>query len=516
MGDPLPPDPYLALGVTKDASAAVIKATYRKLILKTHPDKIQDESLRQAASDEFHKIQTAFEIIGDDERRQRYDAQCRLSALRREMMGKDGPGRGAQKQNYRASTDPAREDDYFSRAQERSAGMATPVYEERRPSYNQDDYFSTRSVPRKDAEYERAPKRSSYKEDREKPRASTKESERASRKEKTRRAEKDVRKDRDRKFASYVTVEEGSSSESDQFERMQRRYREEDDLRRARETYYDTARSQKEQVGNGYFPDERVQKMFAQGIDAKEYIEQMRRPQAEPERRPSPVRMPSSKDKVEYIKRTEGRPPVMIRRGSGRPKTAGRDEIPRKSSARETREKGRRPSAEFVDEEPQQATRPPPLNQSKSSPADIRPPFMRQRSHSMQGDHAEPPIPQVRRSDTMPTAPSPRSSRRDPSYPTPSPTPDPQPRKYRYGQEYADDQEYATPDGYRTEVREPETRPKLTRSPSPIGKGRERSRMSYTKDAAPRPPSMPRTTSTQYVYGRNEDGEPRSRPSTLR
>ena len=59
MGDPLPPDPYLALGVAKDATGAAIKAQYRKLVLKCHPDKIQDETEKQHASDKFHKIQTA-------------------------------------------------------------------------------------------------------------------------------------------------------------------------------------------------------------------------------------------------------------------------------------------------------------------------------------------------------------------------------------------------------------------------------------------------------------------------
>ncbi|EMD00658.1 hypothetical protein BAUCODRAFT_56616, partial [Baudoinia panamericana UAMH 10762] len=64
---------YLALGVAKDASAAAIKAQYRKLVLKFHPDKVQDEAQKQIASDQFHKIQTAWEVVGDEEKRQRYD-----------------------------------------------------------------------------------------------------------------------------------------------------------------------------------------------------------------------------------------------------------------------------------------------------------------------------------------------------------------------------------------------------------------------------------------------------------
>ncbi|KAF2716260.1 heat shock protein DnaJ, partial [Polychaeton citri CBS 116435] len=73
MSSPLPPDPYNALGVAKDATGAQIKTVYRKLVLKCHPDKILDPTKKQAAVDEFHKIQTAYEIIGDEQRRQRYD-----------------------------------------------------------------------------------------------------------------------------------------------------------------------------------------------------------------------------------------------------------------------------------------------------------------------------------------------------------------------------------------------------------------------------------------------------------
>ncbi|KXL41561.1 hypothetical protein M433DRAFT_72786, partial [Acidomyces richmondensis BFW] len=73
MGSPLPDDPYLALGVAKDATAAAIKTQYRKLVLKCHPDKIQDEAQKKAAVDRFHKIQTAYEILGDEDKKARYD-----------------------------------------------------------------------------------------------------------------------------------------------------------------------------------------------------------------------------------------------------------------------------------------------------------------------------------------------------------------------------------------------------------------------------------------------------------
>ncbi|KAK7521270.1 DnaJ domain-containing protein, partial [Phyllosticta citriasiana] len=72
MASPLPPDPYAALGVAKDATAAAIKTAYRKLALKSHPDKFPDTEKAQKA-DEFHRIQQAYEILADTDRRERYN-----------------------------------------------------------------------------------------------------------------------------------------------------------------------------------------------------------------------------------------------------------------------------------------------------------------------------------------------------------------------------------------------------------------------------------------------------------
>ncbi|KAF2403661.1 heat shock protein DnaJ, partial [Trichodelitschia bisporula] len=74
MESPLPPDPYAALGLPTDATAAAIKSSYRKLALKYHPDKVVgDDAAKAAAQDEFHKIQQAYEILNDQDKRERYD-----------------------------------------------------------------------------------------------------------------------------------------------------------------------------------------------------------------------------------------------------------------------------------------------------------------------------------------------------------------------------------------------------------------------------------------------------------
>ncbi|KAL2438831.1 hypothetical protein ABEF95_014316 [Exophiala dermatitidis] len=86
MASPLPPDPYAALGVTKDADISAIRTAHRKLALKFHPDRIKDEAQRERGKDEFQKIQQAYELLSDPVKRSRYDDRVRLAELRREAM----------------------------------------------------------------------------------------------------------------------------------------------------------------------------------------------------------------------------------------------------------------------------------------------------------------------------------------------------------------------------------------------------------------------------------------------
>ncbi|KAK5119304.1 hypothetical protein LTR85_007660 [Meristemomyces frigidus] len=90
MASPLPPDPYLVLVVPRDASAATIKTRYHKLVFQHHPDKIraEEDSEQEAVVDYFIKIQKAWEILGDENKRERHDAQCRLQELRKEVMAR--------------------------------------------------------------------------------------------------------------------------------------------------------------------------------------------------------------------------------------------------------------------------------------------------------------------------------------------------------------------------------------------------------------------------------------------
>src|ERR1700742_1262748 len=63
-------DPYEVLGVPRGASAAAIKSAYRKLAKKHHPDSNKDDP---KAAARFSEINTANEIVGDEEKRKQYD-----------------------------------------------------------------------------------------------------------------------------------------------------------------------------------------------------------------------------------------------------------------------------------------------------------------------------------------------------------------------------------------------------------------------------------------------------------
>ncbi|KAL8168020.1 hypothetical protein V2J09_009519 [Rumex salicifolius] len=64
-------DWYKILGVSKMASVAEIKRAYKKLALQWHPDKNVDNS--EEAENKFRDIAAAYEVLGDEEKRTRYD-----------------------------------------------------------------------------------------------------------------------------------------------------------------------------------------------------------------------------------------------------------------------------------------------------------------------------------------------------------------------------------------------------------------------------------------------------------
>src|SRR5215470_19742668 len=63
-------DPYEVLGVPRSASAAAIKSAFRKAAKKHHPDSNKRDP---KAAERFAEINTANEIIGDEDKRKQFD-----------------------------------------------------------------------------------------------------------------------------------------------------------------------------------------------------------------------------------------------------------------------------------------------------------------------------------------------------------------------------------------------------------------------------------------------------------
>jgi hypothetical protein len=66
-------DPYTVLGVARDATPDQIKAAYRELVAKYHPDRHQGNPLEELAAAKLAEINRAYEILSDPERRTAYD-----------------------------------------------------------------------------------------------------------------------------------------------------------------------------------------------------------------------------------------------------------------------------------------------------------------------------------------------------------------------------------------------------------------------------------------------------------
>ncbi|MDW8289799.1 MAG: DnaJ domain-containing protein, partial [Armatimonadota bacterium] len=78
-----PPRPrhtlYDLLEVSPNASPEVIKAAYRQLAMKYHPDKQPDARARQQAEERMKQINAAYDILSDPVRRAQYDREIGLS-----------------------------------------------------------------------------------------------------------------------------------------------------------------------------------------------------------------------------------------------------------------------------------------------------------------------------------------------------------------------------------------------------------------------------------------------------
>ncbi|HEY4555020.1 MAG TPA: J domain-containing protein, partial [Lysobacter sp.] len=76
----MPPAHYQVLKVAPDAPVEVIRAAYRALAARHHPDRRGDDP---AAAEQMQRVNEAYSVLGDPIRRARYDALLRRERRRR-------------------------------------------------------------------------------------------------------------------------------------------------------------------------------------------------------------------------------------------------------------------------------------------------------------------------------------------------------------------------------------------------------------------------------------------------
>ena len=88
-------DYYKTLGVARTAAADEIKKAFRKLAREHHPDVAKD---KKRAEEKFKEINEAYEVLGDPEKRRKYDelgSGWKAGSEYRPPPGYGGFGRGA-------------------------------------------------------------------------------------------------------------------------------------------------------------------------------------------------------------------------------------------------------------------------------------------------------------------------------------------------------------------------------------------------------------------------------------
>ncbi|CAH0044451.1 unnamed protein product [Clonostachys solani] len=404
------PDHYAILGVAKDAQIPEIRSAHRKLVLKCHPDKVQDPTLKAEKQDEFQKVQTAYEVLSSEKERRRYDDSLRLAELKAQLQNKansSAPRKYDIKvSESRSSHKPASgspnvrvfttyvpssyDEDKRSRSQSRSRYYD---HEPRHSSKREASYTEKPSKREADREREREREREKEKEQRDKERRRREKREKDE--EELRRAQKKEKKEKkEREKAKSKDIKKGSE------EKRQERYAEDIFVEHEDE----------------YIPKPEKKKSSS----SKKHEEKRERDRSVHRDEPSPrfpdgsrasfaqeyIRMARREDPVYYSEKPSAPTPPPPRSG---PHSPPKDDDIRRSSARRTSPEGykeksrRKASREQLDDEdephlsaspPKYSTSPPALNRTNSVPltSSSRPiPVGRSKTFANYGDGGESP-----------------------------------------------------------------------------------------------------------------------------
>ncbi|KAF5018628.1 hypothetical protein F66182_9378 [Fusarium sp. NRRL 66182] len=247
------PDPYKILGVSKDAQLPEIRSAHRKLVLKCHPDKVQDPTLKAQKQDEFQRVQSAYELLADEKERKRYDDQARLSELREQLRAKAA---AAASSRPSATTSPSssrptptstykydvytNERGHRSRQPSPSRGYSySRSYEEEHARTPADIFEGVRTVRREKSYQDKTSKRDEREREKERERERDKEYEREIRE---REKEKERERERRRRADEVIRRAEKEAKEARRAEKKTRdsRKREPEEKKRHAKPYIET------------------------------------------------------------------------------------------------------------------------------------------------------------------------------------------------------------------------------------------------------------------------------------
>jgi len=99
-------DPWKVLGLERTADKSEIRAAYKKLALKCHPDRGPYPGLKVKKQGQFEQVQRAYTILNDDSEREKWEGmelrmQARAQARARARAHADSnPGSGSRLRHY--------------------------------------------------------------------------------------------------------------------------------------------------------------------------------------------------------------------------------------------------------------------------------------------------------------------------------------------------------------------------------------------------------------------------------